>query len=582
VEFLRGEVEELLENGEPEQALQDTLHYGSIEVFGIDTVNSYYIRAVEQLASQLRQSSEQEHYDAALRRYDSLARLVEDARAVFPALEELAADAGALPGAETLDQYARDELQARQAVSLLESGNDALALTALTALESWEHLETAQLERFSEAALSQQNRFALERLERVLESRGGTMPEEAAALLERQPSPNEMVPGTVTVWVDQGIRIQQGAGVPDRVIGSGFFIDKRGYLLTNYHIVRSQVDPEYEGYSRLYVRLPGNPDQRVPAQVVGYDRIFDVALLKTPIEPDYTFSFTQIRELDPGTSILTIGSPGGLQSSISSGIISATDRRFLQIGEVLQVDLPVNPGNSGGPVFDQSGRLVGVVFAGIEQFEGVNFAIPSYWVRPLLSRLYEEGEVRHPWLGVSVAERSGSLEVTYVSRGSPADEVGLEVGDHIQSVNGTDVSRIPQAQDLLLRSGVNQLMSLRIRRDGEQRKTMVALAERPHRPVLKAIEAEQISEVFAPLFGMTTNEVGRFPWQQEFVVTDVYPGTIADETGLSENDPFSLLDWRYNEERRAVGIEIVVRKRKAGFLETAVQLAAPVETNNFL
>ena len=79
-----------------------------------------------------------------------------------------------------------------------------------------------------------------------------------------------MIKGTVTVWVDRGLRIENGVGYADRVIGSGFFIDPRGYFITNYHVIQSEVDPKYEGYSRLYIKLPGDSDTRVPAKVIGW------------------------------------------------------------------------------------------------------------------------------------------------------------------------------------------------------------------------------------------------------------------------------------------------------------------------
>jgi hypothetical protein len=81
---------------------------------------------------------------------------------------------------------------------------------------------------------------------------------------------------------------------------------------------------------------------------------------------------------------------------------------------------------------------------------------------------------------------------------------------------------------------------------------------------------------------MNIDEVSRFPWQRQYVIQNVYSGSIADETGLSENDPFSLLDWRVNYDRRFVSIQLVIRKRKAGFIETGIQLTAPLEPNNFL
>ncbi|MCG8477506.1 MAG: S1C family serine protease, partial [Spirochaetales bacterium] len=168
---------------------------------------------------------------------------------------------------------------------------------------------------------------ALHRLLRIAEQRELSVPPPGGSLDTPADRPADMLAGTVTIWVNRGIRIQNGVGVPDRVIGSGFFVDPRGYLITNYHVISSEVDPEYEGFSRLFIKLPGRPDERVPARVIGYDRIFDLALLKVEIDPAYVFSLSDTRELEPGEAVLALGSPGGLDSTITSGIVSASGRR---------------------------------------------------------------------------------------------------------------------------------------------------------------------------------------------------------------------------------------------------------------
>ena len=119
----------------------------------------------------------------------------------------------------------------------------------------------------------------------------------------------DFLKGTVTIWVNRGMRIEGGVGVPDGVIGSGFFIDKAGYLLTNYHVIESEVDPEFEGFSRLYIRLWDEPDKKIPAKVVGWDKAFDIALLKVELEPEVIFSFSEGKKYYPGTPIIAIGSP---------------------------------------------------------------------------------------------------------------------------------------------------------------------------------------------------------------------------------------------------------------------------------
>lgn len=199
-----------------------------------------------------------------------------------------------------------------------------------------------------------------------------------------------MLKGTATIWVDKGIRFEGGVGLPDRAMGSGFFVDGRGYLLTNHHVIASEVDPKYEGYSRLYVRLPRRAEERIPAKVIAWDPVFDLALLKVEVRPDYEFVLHTDPPVTEGQKVLAIGSPVDpfLQNTVTSGIVSATGRRrLLQMGDVLQIDAAVNPGNSGGPLINERGELLGMVFAGIKPYEGLSFAIPQHWIRKVLPAL---------------------------------------------------------------------------------------------------------------------------------------------------------------------------------------------------
>ncbi len=466
----------------------------------------------------------------------------------------------------------------------LEENNAPAALNVLLRMPGLETLTDESLQKYATLALEYNDSHALGELLRIIEQREleNSLIERSRSHLSRETDPGEMIAGTATVWVNKGIRIDRGVGRPDQVIGSGFFIDRRGYLITNYHVISSEVDPTYRGYSRLYVRLPGAPDERIPARVVGYDRIFDVALLKVEIEPDYVFSLTDIRDLRPGASIYAIGSPGGLYNTITSGIISAGGRRFLQMGDALQVDAPVNPGNSGGPLIAPNGDLIGVVFAGIPQFEGINFAIPSFWVQYFLPQLFEEGEAQHPWMGVAVHETRKGFEVMYVARHSPADQAGLQVGDLITEIEGHSLREISEGQSALLARGPGELVRVSLVRDELAMERMLVLEDRPFSPLADAFDRSAAHELFPALFGMEAREVGQFPWQSNYVVSRVYPGSIADETGLSANDPFSLRNFDVDDEYRVAFLQIIVRKRKAGFLESGVQLASLLEIDNFL
>ncbi|TFG61478.1 MAG: trypsin-like serine protease, partial [Spirochaetales bacterium] len=310
----------------------------------------------------------------------------------------------------------------------------------LLLLEDWfpelEGIITSdELGSFAKYAYEEKQVKLLASLAEAMRTRGLSTPPEYSAQAEGAfPGPDTQK-GTVTILVNRGIKLEGGMGYPDQVIGSGFFIDRSGYILTNYHVISSEVDPEYEGFSRLYVRLHSSAKDRIPAKVVGYDRIFDIALLKIEIESPYVFGFTDTKQVNPGDRIFAIGSPGGLENTITSGIVSATGRRFLQMGDTIQVDVPINPGNSGGPLLNDAGELIGLVFAGIEQFEGVNFAIPSYWFRRLIPDLYLGSELVHSWFGLAVNEDNKKLTTMYVLPGGPAFKAGLKRDDIITAVN---------------------------------------------------------------------------------------------------------------------------------------------------
>jgi S1-C subfamily serine protease len=485
-------------------------------------------------------------------------------------------------GAVTGDDAYLSELYLENARALRDAGNGPAALATLMRAPLLSALPPEALGEAAELARELNNRHALGILLGVLGPEWQEEHPEIVDFAQSVASPVEMSDGVVTVWVNRGLRLESGVGIPDRVIGSGFFVDPRGYLITNYHVIASEVDPEYEGYSRLYVRLPSDPAERIPARVVGYSRLFDVALVKVEVDAPYVFSLTDIRALEPGSSIFAIGSPGGLENSISSGIISATGRRFLQMGDAMQVDVPINPGNSGGPLLDSSGRVVGLVFAGIEQFEGVNFAIPSYWLQGFFPDLYDARPVIHPWLGVSVVAESGGLEVTFVAKDSPAEQGGLEVGDILQSIDGVVAERIGEAQSTILQGVPGVLVEVGWTRDGAEMSGLFQLAGRPESPVEIALDRDVHDRLFPVLFGMEVERTGGFRIRQSYEVTRVYRGSLADETGIETGDSFVEQDFEFDDDLDVVFLRMFIRKRTDGFMQTSIQLPAYVERDTFL
>jgi S1-C subfamily serine protease len=445
----------------------------------------------------------------------------------------------------------------------------------------------AELSRWAARALAAKDRFSLRAFCAALKAKGLALPEGAEAFIASRDSVKQMSKGVVTVRVDRGMKIEQGVGVPDRVLGSAFFVDPAGYLLTNYHVIESEVDPKYEGYSRVGIRIAEDPEARIAAKVIGWDRILDLALLKVDMAPAYVFSLSDDERLAPGDKILAIGSPVGLESTVTSGIVSAVGRKLLQEGETIQVDAALNPGNSGGPLIDEEGQAAGIVFAGLPQYQNLNFAIPSSWALRVLPDLFRGGEVKRAWLGLSLAETRGSLEVVYRH---PRVAEGIEGGDRISSIGGSPVKDIQGAQALLSGREPGGLISIALAGPragggaaGGTRTLLRRLGERPFSPIEDAFALDRHDRLLAPLFGMEAEkQAGTLLEPEAYSVVRVWPGTIADEAGLSENDPFALRRFFLDEESRAAVIQIRVKKRKAGFLESLLQIPAPLETSAFL
>lgn len=422
---------------------------------------------------------------------------------------------------------------------------------------------------------------------------------------------SRMIKGTVTVWVDRGLRIENGVGYADRVIGSGFFIDSRGYFITNYHVIESEVNPKYEGYSRLYIKLPSDTTTRIPAKVIGWDPVLDLALVKTEIDPPAVFQLGSSEDLKVGNRIYAIGSPAGLEQTLTAGIVSAQKRRLLSLGDVLQIDAPINHGNSGGPIVDEAGRVQAVVFAGIESFEGLNFAIPVELLRIILPALYEGGKVTHPWLGAwgkstalpGSAENAG-VTVVYSVPGSPCEIAGIPEGTIIQAVNGKPVKTLEELQYRLIREEPRTIVRLTgippkknddgstasvsasgsasagAAQSGSQasRDWFVMLATRPEVPGQKIFDADLESRAMLPLFGLDLERVGN---TKQYTVRSLVRGSIADEAGFSEQDVVQIREVKIDTQNQAVAVQFLTKKRKAGYLDSFIGLQASLDSPSY-
>ena len=393
--------------------------------------------------------------------------------------------------------------------------------------------------------------------------------------------PTQWLKGTATVLVNRGLKVENGSAQPDIVIGSGFFLSTDGFLLTNHHVIESEVEPGNPGSSKLSLRLPGSKGERLPAKVVGWDRNLDLALLKAEYKPEFVFTLGSGPDPVTGQRLQALGSPGGLEATLTEGIVSATQRSLMAVGEVLQIDAAVNPGNSGGPLVDSRGQVVGVVFAGIRDFQGVNFAIPVSLVHKVLPRLKEGGRAILPWLGLGMQEDHRGLEVLYVTPRGPADWSGVKVGDRILAVAGTPVSELAQAQIRLLDFGTDAVVPLTLDRNGKTLQIWSTLGRRPDFPLQEAAMTDLTSRVLPLAFGVVVEDMA-VGVDRSFRVSKVWPGTAAEELSLAENDPLEVLDWVADTENKVLITRWKVKRRLGGYLESIIQMVVPFSSRLFL
>jgi S1-C subfamily serine protease len=367
-------------------------------------------------------------------------------------------------------------------------------------------------------------------------------------------------------------------GIPDIVGGSAFFVDASGLLVTNYHVIASEVDPRHRGPSRLFIRMGDATSPRIPARVVGWDKALDLALIKTEIDTEYVFSLVDRIIPQVGDTVLAIGSPLGLEQTVTSGIVSAFGRRFLQIGDVIQIDAAINSGNSGGPIIDNEGRLVGVAFAGVPHRQGLNFIVPAETLAAALPAMLKGGRAQRPWLGLTLSETFSRAEIIYTAPNTPASMHQISEGSFIRTINGWTITAsqgrlIPALQNELFLLGPGELVALEtINRDGVVKNHVLKTVPRPDIPLLDAARIDRHDRIATPLFGMMLTPLPSTFFTSNFRVNRVVRGSIADNAGISEDDPISISRFRIMEDEGIALLEFSIRKRRMGYLDTRMRL----------
>ncbi|MBS1870230.1 MAG: trypsin-like peptidase domain-containing protein [Actinobacteria bacterium] len=271
--------------------------------------------------------------------------------------------------------------------------------------------------------------------------------------------------------------------------GSGFVVSKDGLVVTNAHVVN--------GASAVTVKLGDGATHQ--AMVVGRDESTDLALLRVQGAGGTRFAplpFADSGRLQVGDATYAIGSPFGLQESLTSGVVSALDRQIdapngFTIAHVIQTDAPINPGNSGGPLLDDHGRVIGVnsqILNGGSSSQGGNvgigFAIPSDTVSAIVAQLAATGHVAHAWLGVQLApaESGSGAQVAGLASGSPAAAAGLRAGDTIVALDGTRVDGAGALAAAVAAHKPGDRVRLTVAQGGAQRTLTVTLGTQPQQP----------------------------------------------------------------------------------------------------
>ncbi len=267
--------------------------------------------------------------------------------------------------------------------------------------------------------------------------------------------------------------------------GSGVIVDAEGYIITNYHVVARATHVDVE--------LSDGSKHR--AQVVGIDEGTDLAVLKISASNLSVAKWGKSSELEVGDPVLAIGNPFGLARTVTAGILSATGRHAVvenvNYQDFLQTDAAVNPGNSGGPLVNMQGEIVGINTAIVgPTYQGISFAIPSDMVHGVYDQLIHSGKVARGWLGVSMRELtpeeaeklgvSGAV-VSGVLPDSPAAETGIHRGDIITKWNGKPVSSPADLGLQVAWSKIGDKVTVTVRRGDKERQFTVTVGQRPER-----------------------------------------------------------------------------------------------------
>src|SRR5437762_7411201 len=345
-----------------------------------------------------------------------------------------------------------------------------------------------------------------------------------------------------------------GDGAAKRIaLGSGFIIDATGTIVTNNHVVGEAAKVE--------VTLQDN--SKYTARIVGRDQRTDIAVLKIKADKPLPYvSFGDSNAAQIGDWVVAVGNPFGLGGSVTTGIISARGRDIHagQFDDFLQIDAPINRGNSGGPTFDLKGEVIGIntaIYSPNGGSVGIGFAVPSNVAKSVVAQLEQHGKVSRGWLGVQIQEMTPAIAaslglqgqhgalVAAVTAGSPGADAGLKQGDVVLSFNGTDITQLRDLPRAVAATAPGSAATLKVWRNGQSTELQAKIGDAPENPRVAAAggndqPSESRADALGPPFATLTNDLRRELHLGRdvagVVIIQVDDGSTADALGLARGD----------------------------------------------
>ena len=327
-------------------------------------------------------------------------------------------------------------------------------------------------------------------------------------------------------------------------MGSGFIIDQEGYIVTNNHVI--------ENADQIKVKLAN--EKEYDAELIGRDPNTDLALIKIPESNKLVpLNFGNSDNLQVGKWVVAIGSPFGLEQTVTAGIVSAKGRVIGSgpYDDFIQTDASINPGNSGGPLLNMEGKVVGINTAIIRKGQGVGFAIPANMAEDIIIQLKKNGKVTRGWLGLGIQKVTPELAeyyglkdkkgvlVTEVYKGDPADKGGFELNDVITRANGKVVNTTRELSLLIANSQVGKKTSFTVFRDNNEKTLYAKLEKRPDSARLAAKEKGALDDFGLQLVELNWETARQYNYNEKekgLLVVSVEPGSKGYKAGIRQGD----------------------------------------------